>query len=57
MRLTLRGCLITWLKTYLRKPAIIGLTTLSLKGSLQPIIAPFWQKGSLTLTVNLIIAS
>jgi hypothetical protein len=40
MRITLRGCLITQLKTYLRKPAIIGLKTLLPKESLQPITAP-----------------
>jgi len=32
MGLILRGYLTTWPKTYLRKPAIIGLKTLSPKG-------------------------
>jgi len=36
----LRGCLITWLKTYLRKPVIIGLKTYYQKGSPKPIMAP-----------------
>jgi hypothetical protein len=39
MHLILKGCLITQLKTYLRKPVIISLKTLLLKGLLQPIIA------------------
>jgi len=34
MGFILRGCLITWLKTYLRKPIIIGLKALLLKGLL-----------------------
>ena len=41
MHLTLKGYLTTQLKTYLRKLVIIGLKTLLLKKSPQPIIVPF----------------
>ena len=57
MHLTLRGYLMTQLKTYIKKPAIINLKTLLKKRLPQSIIVLFQQNRSLILIINLIIVS